>query len=110
MNNLCCHTLNIRQLTCENGISRTLENDYTNLTSGTEIPLNFGYILKYLGSSASNAVISIHNPLSLSPLTFNIPNGSYRVFDLPCECGTYRVLLNATPSPCYVSSSLCCSD
>ena len=53
----CCYTLAIRQITCQNGVSRTVDNVYTNISIGTVISLNFGYSITIV--SISNSGISI---------------------------------------------------
>lgn len=107
MEGSCCYTLNIRQLTCQNGVSRNFDNVNTSVNPGTDIDLNFGYRLRFIGGTNNAATIAISNDISLPSTVFNIPNGSYRVFDLPCECGTYRIFIGATLAPCGVSNLLC---
>ena len=107
MNNTCCFTFNIRQFTCQNGITRNFDNIHTNILPGTDIQLNFGYIFSFLSGTANTASIAISNNLTLPSVVFNIPSGSFRVFDLPCECGTYRVFVGAVPAPCGVTSLNC---
>ncbi|MCX8074982.1 MAG: hypothetical protein N2749_05290 [Clostridia bacterium] len=109
MEGSCCYTLNIRQLTCQNGITRNFDNLHTSVNANTVIDLSFGYKLTFLNGTGNVATISISNDISLPATVFNIPNGSFRVFDLPCECGTYRVYIGATLAPCGISN-LYCSD
>lgn len=108
MNN-CCYNIIIRQNTCENGISRVFNNTYTNIELGTNIELNFGYTLKYLQGNSNFATIQFNNDLIIPATSFNIPNGSYKVFDLPCQCGTYRVYIGVATGCCSISS-LTCAD
>lgn len=103
----CCYNIVIRQNTCENGISRVYNNTYTNVEPGTDITLNFGYTLRYLQGTSGFATIQINNDFIIPATNFNIPNGSYRVFDLPCQCGTYRVYVGVNLGDCSISSLVC---
>lgn len=101
MNNI-CYTLAVRQRRCQNGISRSTDNVYTNISNGTEIALNFGYTLTYISSSSSHATIQISNSSQIPSLIFNIPNNSFKIFDLPVQSGNLRVYIGAT--------GICCSE
>ncbi len=107
MNNF-CYSLAIRQRTCENGIARYTDNVYTNVTNGTEISLNFGYILTFISSNGSQATIQLSNPNQIPNLLFTIPNNSYKMFDLPVQNGTARVYIGATGLPC--NDTIVCSS
>lgn len=109
MDNSCCYSLTLNQVTCQNGISMTPNSTHTNLTSGTDIELYFGYILRFVTGNQTYATISIRNEIFLPETTFNIPEGSYRVFDLPCECGTYRLAIRANLVPC-ACTTICCDN
>lgn len=107
MNNI-CYTLAVRQRICQNGISRSTDNVYTNVANGTEISLNFGYTLTYISSSSTHATIQISNPSQIPSLIFNIPNNEYKIFDLPVQSGTLRIYIGAT-GICCGETIMCCS-
>lgn len=102
-----CYNVVIQQHTCENNISRVYNNVHTNIGSDTQIPLQFGYTLKFLQGTANFATIQIINDFFMPATNFNIPNGSYRVFDLPCQCGTFRVFIGMSTGVCSYSSLVC---
>lgn len=102
-----CYNIVIRQNTCENGISRVYNNTYTNVEAGVDIPLQFGYTLRYLQGNTNYATVQFINNFFMPATNFNIPNGSYRVFDLPCECGTFRIFVGVTTGNCSISSLVC---
>lgn len=106
MDNNCCYTFAIKQLTCQSGVSKRLDNTYTNTSVGTEFPLSFGYTLTYISGTTKNCTILLSNPVYIPDINFNILNESYKVFDLPCECGTYRLYIAARLSPCETSCSV----
>lgn len=107
MNNF-CYNLAIRQRSCENGIAKKTDNVYTNITNGTEISLNFGYILTFISSNSSLITIQISNTDQIPNLLFTIQNNNYKVFDLPTQNGTLRVYIGATGIEC--SDTLVCSS
>lgn len=107
MNNF-CYTLAIRQRTCENGVARYTDNVYTNVTNGTEILLNFGYILTFISSNSDSVTIQLSNPDQIPNLLFNITNNSYKVFDLPVQNGTARIYVGATGISC--NDTIVCSS
>lgn len=100
-----CYTLAIKQKTCQSSVNKIFDNVYTNIGVGTDVPLQFGYTLTYLAGTCAHCTIQLSNPIYIPTLNFNIPNDSYKIFDLPCECGTYRVYVGAILSPC----TECCS-
>lgn len=99
MNNY-CYTLAVRQRTCENGIARSSDNVYTNITPDSVIPLNFGYNVTFLSGTSSYASIQISNNIQIPNLIFNIPSGSYKIFDLPVQTGTLRVYIGVSGIVC----------
>lgn len=107
MNNF-CYNLAIRQRNCENGIARSTDNVYTNITNGTEILLNFGYTLTFISSNDSQATIELSNPDQIPNLLFTIPNNSYKVFDLPVQNGSTRIYIGATGIEC--NNTIVCSS
>ncbi len=103
-----CYTLAVRQQRCQNGISRRIDNVYTNVTNSSIIPLSFGYQIRVITRNANSIAVEISN-LDFMPNTiFNIPNGSYKIFDLPTENGTLRVFIGATGINCE-NTVVCCS-
>ncbi|MEG1009436.1 MAG: hypothetical protein RSE41_08905 [Clostridia bacterium] len=104
MNNV-CYTIVIKQETCQNGISKVINNTYTNVVVNTEILLNFGYNLKCINNTSTQCIVQILNDIYIPSLTFSIYNESYKIFDLPCECGSYRVYIGVTLGSCADS---CC--
>jgi hypothetical protein len=99
LDNQCPYTFAIKQNLCQSGIAKRLDNTYTNTPVGSEIPLSFGYILTLIAGTCKNCTIRLSNPIFIPDINFNILNESFKVFDLPCECGTYRVHIAARVSP-----------
>lgn len=107
MNNF-CYTLAIRQRRCQNGISRELDNVYTNVTTSSIIPLSFGYVVTIISKNQNSISIQISNPNFMPNTIFNIPSGSFKIFDLPTENGTLRVFIGATGIDCS-DTVVCCT-
>ena len=107
MEEACFYTLAIRQRTCQNGISKVTDNVFTDVAINSVIPLAFGYTLTALAKSCSHITIQISNPDFIPTLIFNIPCGSYKIFDLPKESGCIRIFIGATITCCGKSSSCC---
>lgn len=105
--NTYCYTLAIRQRTCENGISRSNDNVYTNITPNSVIPLNFGYNITFLSGTSTYASIQISNSNQIPNLIFNISSGNYKIFDLPVQNGTLRVYIGVSSIIC--SETVVCS-
>lgn len=103
-----CYTLAIRQRRCQNSISRELDNVYTNVTTSSIIPLSFGYVVTIISKNQNSISIQISNPNFMPNTIFNIPSGSYKVFDLPVENGTLRVFIGATGIDCS-DTIVCCT-
>jgi len=106
LNNNCCYTFAIKQLTCQGDVSKRLDNAFTNIPLGTDIQLSFGYILTFIGGTSKNATIMLSNPIFIPNINFNILNESYKIFDLPCECGFFRLSIAARLTPCETSCSV----
>ena len=103
----CCYTLAIRQITCQNGVSRTVNNVYTNISIGTVISLNFGYSITIVSISNSGISIQLSNPDFIPNLIFNIPCNSYKIFDVPKESGTLRIYVGVK-QVCCEQVCVCC--
>lgn len=99
MNNKCPYTLAVKQFACQGYIDKILDNVYANTQVGTEIPLSFGYTFTLISGTLRNCTIRISNPVFIPDISFNIPNGSFKEFDLPCECATFRVRIAARLGP-----------
>lgn len=106
MNNF-CYTLAIRQIKCQNSIATTTDNVYTNVTIGSVISLGFGYSVTLISANSNNITIQISNSGFIPNILFNIPSGSYKIFDLPVESGTLRVYIGATAIDCNNTIACC---
>ncbi len=101
-----CITLAIRQFKCQNSISITIDNVYTNIEENSTILLSFGYALEIISFNSNSVTINIFNDVLLERVSFNIPYNSYKYFDLPLFNGTYTVLIginrniDSCPCPC----------
>ena len=91
MNNF-CYTLAVRQKKCQNGISNITDNIYTNISNNSVVQLGFGYTLTFISSNSSTATIQLSNSDFIPNILFNIPSGSYKIFDLPYD--NYKRYLN----------------
>lgn len=103
-----CYTLAVRQRTCQNGIARNIDNVYTNVTTNSIIPLKFGYQLTVISKNANNITVQLSNQDQIPNMVFNIPNGNFKIFDLPVESGTLRVYVGATAIDCE-ETVVCCT-
>lgn len=103
-----CYTLAIRQRACQNGITRRIDNVYSNCTPSLVIPLSFGYELTFIVGNPNSATVQISNPDQIPNLIFNIPSGGYKIFDLPVPNGTLRVFVGATTIECG-ETTICCT-
>lgn len=106
MNNY-CYTLAVRVLKCQNGISNTTDNVYTNITNNSVVQLGFGYTLTFIASNSNNATIKLSNSNFIPNILFNIPSGSYKIFDLPVESGTVRIYVGVTAIDCSNTIACC---
>lgn len=109
MQDCCCFALAIRQRSCQNGISRNIDNIYTNITIGTTIPLEFGYKITVTNISCCNISIKLSNPDFIPDLIFNIPNDSFKSFDLPQQACLLQVCVGAKQISCP-SICACCNS
>lgn len=107
MDNNCPYTIAIKQLVCKSYVNKRLDNVYTSTPIGTDIPLDFGYTLTLISGNRVKLTIRLSNPIYIPPVTFNVINEGYKVFDLPCECGTFRVYVAARLDPAVTA---CCID
>ena len=99
MENL-CYDLAIRQIKCQNGISVTTDNIYTNVENQSQILLSYGYVLNVLSKNTNSITISLYNFELLDTVKFNIPNDTYKTFDLPLYNGTYVLLIGSVKNTC----------
>lgn len=103
MNEL-CFNLAIRQKKCQNGISVTTDNVYTNIENDTQILLSFGYTLKIISKNTSSVTIELFNPDLLSSIKFNVPNDTFKTFDLPMYNGTFILQVGVIRTTCVCPS------
>ena len=106
MNNF-CYTLSVRQRKCQNVISNITDNVYTNISNNSVVQLGFGYTLTFISSNSSTATIQLSNPDVIPNILFNIPNGSYKIFDLPVDSGTVRIYVGVTAIDCSNTIACC---
>ncbi len=106
-NSCCCYTLAIRQISCQNSISRCIDNVYTNIFIGSSISLDFGYKITITNTTCCGVNIKLTNCNFIPDLTFNIPNDSYKIFDLPQESGTFKVFIGAKKTCCPATCANC---
>ena len=99
-----CYDLALRQRKCQNNISVTSDNVYTNIANNFQILLSFGYVINIISKNNTSVTIEIVNFDLLEPVRFNIPTDTFRTFDLPMYNGTYIVLIgvmrNDNNCPC----------
>lgn len=88
MNEL-CYNLALRQRRCQNSISIVTDNVYTNIEDNATLLLSFGYTLTIISKNANSVTIELFNPDLLSKIRFNIPNDTFKTFDLPMYNGTF---------------------
>lgn len=101
-----CYTLSVRQIKCQNGIANSTDNIYTNITVNSVIPLGLGYTLTFISANQTTGTIQISNSAFIPNILFNIPSGSYKIFDLPVESGNIRIYVGLTAINC--STSVAC--
>ena len=95
-----CYNLAIRQRKCQNGISLTTDNVYTNIEENAQIQLAFGYTLTIISKNSNSVTIGIENFDLLERVKFNIPIDNFKYFDLPMYNGTYIVLIGVSRNDC----------
>ena len=103
MNDL-CYNIAIRQRKCQNGISLVTDNVFTNVEDNAEIILSFGYTLTVVSKNSNSVTIRLHNPDLLSDIRFNIPNDTFKTFDLPMYNGTYVLQVGVQRFNCVCPS------
>lgn len=106
MDNNCPYTLAIKELACQGYIDKRFDKIYTNVPVGTELPVNFGYTVTLIAGTTRNCTIRLSNPLFIPDINFNIANGSFKQFDLPAECATYRLFIGARLGPGLTSCNV----
>lgn len=95
-----CYDLAVRQIKCQNGISLTTDNVYTNIENDAQLLLSYGYVLSVVSKNTNSVTISLSNFELLEPVKFNIPNDTYKTFDLPLYNGTYILLIGVVRNNC----------
>ena len=95
-----CYNIAVRQIKCQNGISLTTDNVYTNVENDAQILLAYGYVLNIVSKNTNSVTISLYNFELLETVKFNIPNDEYRTFDLPLYNGTFVVLIGVSRNTC----------
>lgn len=106
MENTCGYNIIVNQRACQNGISCTTNNVFTNITNDNTICLNFGYIITIISVNGNCACIRLSNSEQIPNLNFNINTNICKVFDLPVQNGNLRVRIKIIPYRCY-NSCLC---
>lgn len=91
----CPYNIAIRQVYCQNGIPRTIENVYTNVSPTTQMPLEFGYTITYISGDSKTATILLENSLFIPSVTFKIPTGGYKILNLEAPNGSLKVYVGA---------------
>lgn len=95
-----CYDIAIRQRKCQNNISVTSDNVYTNVDNESQIPLAFGYTLSIISKNRNSVTIEIENFDLLDKVKFNIPNDTFKTFDLPVYNGTLILLIGVVRNTC----------
>jgi len=106
-NHSCCYTLVIRQVTCQNGIRRVINNVYNNVENGTVITLSFGYTLTVISRTTSDISVRLENPNYIPSIIFTIPVDSFKQFNVPKESGTLIISVGVKNTTCPTTE--CCS-
>ena len=107
MQDCCCFALVIRQRSCQNGISRNLDNIYTNITNGSSISLELGYSITIINITCSNVTIRLSNKDFIPDLIFNIPNNGFKSFDLPQQACSLLVCIGVKQICCQKTYACC---
>lgn len=108
MTNNCCYTLVIRQITCQNGVRRVINNAYTNIENDTVIQLSFGYTLTVVSRTTTHISVKLENPNYIPALIFSIPADSYKQLNVPKESGTLIIFVGVKRATCPTTQ--CCSS
>ena len=107
-NSSCCYTLVIRQVTCQNGIRRVINNVYNNVEDGTVITLSFGYRLTIISRTTSDISVRLENPNYIPSIIFTIPVDSFKEFNVPKESGTLIIFIGVKATACPTIQ--CCQE
>lgn len=95
-----CYDLAIRQKKCQNGVSITSDNIFTNIQDDTQYSVSFGYVINIVSRNRNSVTIQLSNPDLLENVKFNIPNDSFKSFDLPLYNGTFILLIGVIRKAC----------
>lgn len=95
-----CYDLAIRQRRCQNSISLTTDNVYTNIEENAQIQLFFGYTLTIISKNNNSVTIELENFDLLQKIKFNIPIDRFKCFDLPMYNGSYILLIGISRNNC----------
>ena len=98
--NSCCYDLAIRQRKCQNGISVTSDNVFTNIENNSQYLLSYVYTITIISKNANTVTIELENPGLLDKTKFNIPVDTFKTFDLPLYNGTFVVLIGVVSATC----------
>lgn len=95
-----CYDLAIRQRKCQNGVSVTSDNVFTNIEDDTQYIISFGYTISIISKNRNSVTVEIANPDLLESVKFNIPNDTFKTFDLPLYNGTFILLIGVIRKAC----------
>ncbi|MEG1705482.1 MAG: hypothetical protein RR290_02775 [Clostridia bacterium] len=101
----CCYTIVIKQIVCNNGVPKRIDNVHTNLSPNTKIKLEFGYSLTFLNGTDKQCSIMLGNDLFIPNVTFTILSGSFKIFDLPVPNSSYRLYVAARKVCCQTCNN-----
>lgn len=107
-NTNCCYTLVIRQITCQNGIRKVIDNIYNNIEDGNIIQLSFGYTITVVSRTDCDVSIRLENANYIPTMIFIIPVNSYKEFNVPKESGSLVVYVGVKATSCPTTQ--CCSS
>lgn len=108
MTNSCCYTLVIRQITCQNGVRRIIDNIYNNVEDGSVIQLSFGYTLTVVSRNSTSVLVRLENTNYIPTLIFSIPVDSYKEFNVPKESGSLIIFVGVKAAVCPTVN--CCPN
>lgn len=95
-----CYDLAIRQRRCQNGISVTTDNVYTDIKNGAKVILSYGYTLTIISKNSNSVTVELNNSELLNNIKFNIQEGTYKTFDLPMFNGSFILLIGVVKKDC----------
>lgn len=108
MGSSCCYNLVIRQVTCQNGVRKIIDNIYNNIEDGSVIQLSFGYTLTVVSRSSSAVSVRIENTNYIPTMIFSIPVDSFKEFNVPKESGSLIIFVGVNATTCPTVE--CCSN